>query len=639
MATLDDLVLHPLQVTTPDLVWLEQEQRKTPTDIRLAHDIGLAHYWPATSSEDVKVCVQHWQYVIANWAVVLHNEFFWQGWTNERSQAYKQAITNEQQEKSKAELEKRLFVDLDEFNSQHPQIKRSLKLIYALEAKSIYFLRKTQGFQSMGPLGENLYCGPLMLRQLELQSAAHNFFREGRFGSQREKQVSLHFILSYIAGYTAKQDFSPDLNFVLRLCYSSLGLAWVCMEQGNPQAALEFLAEQHCPNCHPEFGTSGGFGSLERCREDCSRFARENPSYVHIQNGQDIFVKDAAELNARAHLLRAEQCLGTGISSVFLSHLRQALKAAQKLEMQESLREQIGQLLLFWAQEPEQDRRWDDVIALMKDAGEFEASGIWRSKLAHAYDQRGVERFKAGELEEGCADLRQAYALTPHVERIKNSLLSALREYEYTARREKNDSLGAKLREEIKRMEAGVSPIATTVDGGESKKDSLPPLPVTSMEPPMSSLVHSELFDRDGYLDWDQFAPDGKLIIQSACQRAIDRKDAVVDLPALILALYKESKSTRDELEAQGFSLENQQVFLHFNKQMQEQEEVNPRLQGLKPSQFDFWITVVDVLVKAWEKAHQEDSKITEAHLLYGMDASIRCRQWLETMELRLGVR
>jgi tetratricopeptide (TPR) repeat protein len=639
MATLDNLTLHPLQTITPDLDWLEQEQRKTPTDIRLAHDIGLAHYWTAKSSGDVGVCVQHWQYVIVNWAMVLRSEFFWQGWASERSQAYKQTITIEQREKAREELENRLLAELGEFDTQHVQNKPSLKLLYVLENKSIISLRKTQGFQLAGLPGENMYCGPLMARYSGVQSAVRNFFAGQRSGPQREKQVSLHFILSSIKGYAAKQEFPSDLNFILRLCYSSLALAWVCMEQGNPQVAMELLAGLHCPNCHPEFGAAEGFAPLERCRDDCVRFAEANPSYASIQNGLDLFVRDAAELNARAHLLWSEQCLGSSDASMLLSHLRQALKATQKLEMQESLREQIGKLLLGWAREPEQDKRWNEVIALLKDAGEFDTSGTSLSKLALAYDQRGVERFKAGELEEGCADLRQAHALTPHVERIKNSLLNALRDYEFTARREKNDSLGNRLKEEIKRLEEGGMPVVKPVDGGESKKASPPPPPVMSMELPMSSLVHTELFDRDGNLDWDQFAPDAELIIRSACQRAVDRKEMVVDLPALILALSKESQSVRDILEAQGFSLGNPQIFLHLNKQMPEQEEANPRLQALKPSQFDLWITVVDILVKAWEKARQENCKITEAHILYGMDTSERCRPWLERMGLRLNTR
>jgi hypothetical protein len=636
MATLDDLVLYPLQTTTPDLDWLEQEQKKAPTDIRLAHDIGLAHYWLAKSSDDMDVCAEHWQHVIATWSMVLRSEFFWQGWVNERSQAYKQTITIEQQEKAREELEKRLMAELSEFDAQHAPAKPYLKLLYILESKSVVSLRKTQGFQLMGLLGENLYCGPLMLRQLGLHSAVHGFFQEQRY-AKREAQVSLHFILSSIQGYTVKQNVQSDLKHQLRLCYSSLGLAWVCMEQGIPQLALDLLAEQHCQNCHPELSKDGNsFAPLERCREDCTRFAEENPAHAQIQQGRDVYVSDATELYIRAHLLWAEQCLGSGDVPVLLPHLRQALKAAQKLEMQESLREQIGQLLLSWVQEPEQEERWDAVVALMKDAGEFDTSGTSRSRLAHAYDQRGVKRCQAGELENGCADLRQAYILTPHVERIKKSLLNALREYEYTARGKKNNSLSAELSEEIKHIEEGKVPDAsTTITEEQPPKTSTPvSSPFAPIELPASSLVHEKLFNHSGFLNWEQFAPDGREIIQSACLRAKERKEPVVDLPALLLALYKESKSVREQLKTQGFPPKNLSL---LNKQMPEQEEVNSRLDKLTPSQFDFWITVVEILIKAWEKADQEKSKITESHIIYGMNASPRSSRWLKNLGLRIG--
>src|ERR1700733_9757965 len=68
----------------PEAVRLwEQQLRETPGEVRLLHNLALAHYWWAQGleTEDISVeLAQVWQAAIAYWTVVLNADQFWDRW-------------------------------------------------------------------------------------------------------------------------------------------------------------------------------------------------------------------------------------------------------------------------------------------------------------------------------------------------------------------------------------------------------------------------------------------------------------------------------------------------------------------------------------------------------------------------------
>lgn len=71
--------------------WLSARQQQQPTQLDLAHTLGLLHYGWAhelEAAEQVEQALAAWEGVIANWGMLLDNEEFLLAWTRSRLEVY-----------------------------------------------------------------------------------------------------------------------------------------------------------------------------------------------------------------------------------------------------------------------------------------------------------------------------------------------------------------------------------------------------------------------------------------------------------------------------------------------------------------------------------------------------------------------
>ena len=216
---------------------LEKEQLATPSDLILAHDIGLAHYWQAKKSSDSEQAVEHWQKVIANWAVVLENDEYWQEWCGERGQVYGKTITEEHVASAKEKLREKLIGDLAEAAQKNSSDEKlHLEATFHLEVKAARLLKQEKGFSLSSQPNARLYCGPLLTKQLSMQTQVEEFFR---------LQPSTHHdSLGVILAPIQKNEDQPSQNTYsasqqLRFCFSQLGLPFIYLGHDNPQRTLD----------------------------------------------------------------------------------------------------------------------------------------------------------------------------------------------------------------------------------------------------------------------------------------------------------------------------------------------------------------------------------------------------------------
>jgi hypothetical protein len=369
--------------------------------------------------------------------MVLDSDVFWRDWAKERGDVYQWPIAEQELTTVKNRLIQILLDQRAHFEGSRSQgAKPYLTAAFVLERTALRLLKLYGGLRLAAPAGERLFCGPLLVRQLGLESAVNAFFLAQPVRRQ-DREASLETMLRPIKGQPGEPAVgATHAERDCMLAFSGLGLAMVCLRRGEAEAALELLAQQQCPDCHPELCKPSALGSpLERCREGCARFAQANPSYAAAARGHEWHERDAAELLVATHIALADQMLAAGELKKALTHGRQALNASQRLGVQETLRSELGKHLLAWAEKLAQADYYDAAIELLSNVSDFDSSGTWRIKLSSCLNLRGVHHANEGYWEEGLADLRRACTLNPMVPLYRENLVNALREAAAAARR------------------------------------------------------------------------------------------------------------------------------------------------------------------------------------------------------------
>ncbi len=611
-----------LPTIQPDLAWLAQQQGLSPGNLVLAHDLGLAHYWQARASHEREVALDHWQRAVANWAMVLDNDVFWRDWAKERGDVYRWSITEQELTTVKNRLIQILLDHIAQFEGSRSQgAKPYLMAAFVLERMALRLLKLYGGLRLAAPAGERLLCGPLLVRQLGLESAVNAFFL-AQPARRQDREASLETMLRPIQGQPGEPAVgATHTERECMLAFSGLGLAMVCLRRGEAEAALELVAQQQCSACHPELCKPSALGSpLERCREGCARFAQANPSYALVAT----------------HIALADQMLAAGELKKALTHGRQALNASQRLGVQETLRSELGKHLLAWAEKLAQADYYDAAIELLSNVSDFDSSGTWRIKLSSCLNLRGVHHANEGRWEEGLADLRRACTLNPMVPLYRENLVKALREAAARARLVDN-ARASELEAERDRVKEGGQPNVVNapeqqagdqVAPQQGRKDVSPP-PQPVLDPP-------ELFETTGVLDTSRFDPETlQQFIELACENAVKAQRVVLDLSDLVQALSSlpDSQLRRMLAEQEG-ALDR----LCGSAQTSPSDEpANWRIEQKKPSVFDLWIGVLDVLRRSWiARADAGKKAIGEEHLLYGLATSRYAVAWMQAAHVAL---
>lgn len=598
---------------------LEQQQLSDPSNLVLAHDIGLAHYWQAKKAGSGEQAVDHWQKVIANWAMVLENDEYWQEWCAERSQVYGKKITPEHVANAKKKLREKLIGVLAGTAQNNPTNSDShLEASFHLEVKATRLLKQTQGLGFSSQSDVRLYCGPLLTQHIAMRPHVENFFQR----QARSNHDSLQVILSPIKN-NEEQSFGAvySAEQQLRFCFSQLGLPFIYLEHNNPQRALDVLADLQCPDCEPEndgqIYPQAIVGKVPiQCKKDCTHFAQENPAYI---GATDLYFRHALELSASANLFFAYQLFAAEsiVPPSILKHIREALDFSQILGIHKTLKAEIADILLGWADRLEKDQHWDEAIALLEGIRDFGKGERWKGKLAGVLNLRGVRKFNEEHWEDAVTDLRRACKLNPYNPLFRQNLERALQGYASAAYKAGDSTLALELRNE-----------ALAVSEGEIAEVEAPPVtgkvpvekkkPLTELKLKESERRNPNVFDELGLLILDVFDTSGRKILALALEETAERGEIFLKLPALVAALTRfEGGETRHLVELQGISPEQLLAQTQFISQSTSVSE--PLNIVLVLSQYKIWYSVLEVLDLAWEIAQYDQGKISESHLLYGL--------------------
>ncbi|MFO1432349.1 MAG: Clp protease N-terminal domain-containing protein [Candidatus Competibacteraceae bacterium] len=602
---------------------VEQRQSSDPTNLVLAHDVGLAHYWQAKKQYSDAQAIVHWQRVIANWAMVLENEAYWQAWSAERGQVYGKDITDEPIAGAREKLRETLSGELAEASQQLTTATSNphLEAAFYLEIETIRLLRQSGGLPLSG--GGPLYCGPLQARQWSMESQVAAFFQQHSIFA-RQSQDSLSVILASIPGDTEQTPTAERFpGWRLQLCYSQLGIAWIYLERRQPHHTLNVLAAIRCPACRPapDAQTDPTTDSEPvRCRDDCKDFDRLNPAYSAIVGGRELYYRHAVELTVCAHLALAYQGLVTTPADIegSLQHLRAALTVSERIGIHVALKEVLAGRVLLWSDGLGKAERWEEAIALLEGTSWlFGQDERWQGKLAGLLNIRGVQHANENRWAEAVVDLRRACQLNPYVPLFRDNFRNALQGYA-NACYEAGDAERARtlLDEAIAVGKAPAPAPAGTPNFTEPTKS-----PATEFIWKPNELASPVLFDEKGLLRYELFDDSGCAVLGQAQQEAAALGENELRPRALLLALTKVANREIIHL-LQQLKVAPQQL------QDQLQTAVTGALdhadqgrlaQVTKLSQFDMWPSTCRTLELALEIAQYDQGLIGERHLLYGL--------------------
>jgi hypothetical protein len=402
-------------------LWAEN-QRDNPSDGRVAQQQSLLYYWWAW--QDGKQ--EYWYKAIANWALVLEDDAFWQSWGEERQSCYGVSVGNHL-EMLRKKLEGKLIEDL----ASYPH----LSIAFYAEVAAAHMLKKAGGLPIPGSLFDKIACGPLMIRALNLETQLARFTFEHYTAAQD------------IGKHMEHLDNSTDL---LQRYFSQIRVAAVLLDRDLPEQALEALDQTDYSLCPT------GISCQARARQTattllprvycgtCPHFEQANPSYRLLPNRGQALLDDALEIAIAAHLRLAEQILTspTPILSAVAEHWRQVVALAKCMSKSPSrlqeVRLSIGEIGLGRArfllhrvseEEDESSFTWyEQIDELLRVSTEIAGpSAEFTTVQAEVLAQRGIQRLNQEDSDPVGAesDLRRAFELQPSSLHIREQLVIA----------------------------------------------------------------------------------------------------------------------------------------------------------------------------------------------------------------------
>jgi CHAT domain len=403
-------------------LWAEK-QRDNPSDGWIAHQQSLLYYW--WSWQDGTQ--EHWSKAIANWALVLEDDVFWQNWGEERQSCYGVSVGNHL-----AMLRKKLEGKLVEDLASYPH----LGIAFHAEVAAAHILKKAGGLPIPGSLFDKIACGLLMIRALSLETQLARFTFEHYTAAQDIGKQMEHL------------DSSTDL---LQRYFSQIRIAAVLLDRDLPEQALAALDQTDYSLCPTDTScpararqTANTLLPRVYC-VTCPHFEQANPAYRLLPDAGQALLDDALEIAIAAHLRLAEQILTspTPVLRAVAEHWRQAVELAKITskgpsrlqEVQLSVGE-IGlgraQFLLHKVSEEEDESSftwYEQIDELLRVSTEIAGrSADFTTVQAEALAQRGIQRLNQEDPVGAESDLRQAFGLQPSSLRIREQLVVAKQE-------------------------------------------------------------------------------------------------------------------------------------------------------------------------------------------------------------------
>lgn len=456
---------------------LEEAFRSNPASGAVAHSLGLVSYYTAHSAErdeDFKAASQAWRRVIAAWAVILHDETFWEGLRLDAQKRYEAGVSVQDVTALREEIKRHLIKifsarpveDASDAPARRAKGWQSHEGLLHQEIRAASALQEAGGFTLSGVKDKKLVCGPLMIQLLGCQ------VEFGRFVASLQTQTpnsvpEIYEVLQELLGPGFKRPDdrragSPQRQRLMRY-FSQLGTAQALLELSRPLEALEALADAACRRCRGSKRRDGARKGAPRyqikvCADDCPQFELLNSGYAGTRLKGARLTQDAVELAIDAHLTVAQSAITAAAMNkkTACAHWSEALERAKVLGEeagQETQRRIVaaaagrGQVLCA-------AKRWDEAVNLLE-----QARGICRGRhqqemtgwLAEALNGRGVvaANSKPPRWEEAVESLRRAVSLSPHTIRPRINLCRSLFGWGMQHLEEGRESAAIRLLEEI----------------------------------------------------------------------------------------------------------------------------------------------------------------------------------------------
>jgi len=420
---------------------LQARQSEAPTDIALAHQLGRVYYqlatqWPGDDDGDgnIESVVGYWEKVIANWAMVLEDDGYWQAWVAERAQVYETTISPETAQAARERLWQSLLGELTHFDEQAVfwlPYHDSLSIRMQLETTALRLLKQ---FAASPPADSPPVSlgGPLLLRQLGQEQILGEFIAA---------QVQHHGLsddywpmLRALSGELGENALSPsDRLGQLMLCYSQLGGALIYVQEGRSTAAVEFLRHVQCEDCSPLAArrtSPDGKRVIEICHADCAHFARNNPAYSALPDAWNRLWADTIRLAIQVCILGARDLLREDEPDY--AEIRSLWDNALNLAWYDELKRQVHQWILdsvlVQVSALERGGQWQQAAQALEAVETVSEAGdtSLRGQRAKMLNYHAVARSKEGDWSGATAALRSAHQLNPLSDRIRDNLLAVL---------------------------------------------------------------------------------------------------------------------------------------------------------------------------------------------------------------------
>ncbi len=407
----------------------EQAQRQDPSDLRIAHSLGLLYFWWAQDLEargKGKEADAAWEGAIRNWVALAHADSFWARWKKERER-----ICGPIEPAALASLRRQLTEQLgrrladyqnDYLTQKRDADERRLSRLYlalAAEQRTAEALARVaeslarQGRQaSLPPL-----CGVLMLTHLGQLATAEN-------------------LLALVEATQTNEESTEQLHW----CLSPWVFPWVMIQERRHEEAIAHLEDQLRRRDDPDGHDLLAIAYLERGKllaeseEVEQAIAAWQAGLGHVrakkQTGSEIRreLEEAAIKEAR-RLRRNDDRASVGQA---IRLLESALRTTDAQRVKEYLSALYTQLVdvEFKDQTKSEAAKKSAIRAHLEKALKLNSNNAQAKEyLAVVLVVEGIDLFNAGRQREAVDLLRRAYQLDPASEHVRKQVSLGLSNY------------------------------------------------------------------------------------------------------------------------------------------------------------------------------------------------------------------
>lgn len=378
---------------------LEAQQRQSPRDIRLAHQLALLHLATAERldpAEHADAWARAWSRAIGQWALLLTEADYWQEWVRARTDVYGRPVQPVQVRALPSLLQEELSRRLshaEQLAGGADRPARSLRLDLQAELTAVRLMRLQEVGGAPTEDRGSVICGPSLLEALDVVDILARLI--GRLTEQPSTVAAM--LLGAPSEGTVRR---------LRWYFSSLKRPAVLIEgmPAEPEQALNLLRSP---------------GRIE-----------DEPIYAALLRSEEVAQEDVLRLMAEARLLMAEDRITReGAWDLRLTKIdwQTALDLARRWEDEDTVKEQIRRTALARCHDLDQERdeqnglerlnRAVDLIELTQAVTGSNQEMLVR--LGNLLSSRGLMKANVRKHQDAVSDFERSFQLLPYVPRVR----------------------------------------------------------------------------------------------------------------------------------------------------------------------------------------------------------------------------